>query len=80
MADNRIYLRCMACGKTLFLGKHYQIGWYYENYSPENGTLQEKLNQFYDDHTYCNGAPLECFDIVYDDPPAPWNADIVRIE
>ena len=69
MANNRIYLRCKACGEKLFLGKHYAMGWYYENYDPEDGTLQEKLNRFYDAHVYCKGEPLECLDIVYETCP-----------
>ena len=65
MANNRIYLRCKACGKTLFLGKHFCEGWYYTNYTPDEGTLEAKLNAFYDAHIFCNGHTLECFEIEY---------------
>ena len=53
MANNRIYLRCRGCGETLFLGKSYLGGFYYENYHPEK-SLEEKLNAFYERHNYCD--------------------------
>jgi hypothetical protein len=67
MANNRLYLRCIACGDKLFLGKHYMGGFFYDNYHPENGTLEEQLNDFYDKHSWCNGYPLECFELFYED-------------
>lgn len=79
MANNRIYLRCKACGKMFFLGKHFCQGWYYTNYTPDKGTLEDKLNAFYDEHIYCKGYPLECLEIEYEDKPEPvTNADKVR--
>lgn len=73
MANNRIYLKCKACGETFYLGKHYGAGWYYDNYYPEKGSLEKQLNDFYDKHCYCNGFPLECFEVEYECPPKPEN-------
>lgn len=81
MANNRMYLRCRACGEKFFLGKHFCRNWYLENYREiEGGSIQEQLNKFYSEHIYCKGRPLECFDIVYEDPePSIWtNADRIR--
>lgn len=69
MADNRMYLHCKACGEDFFLGKHYSDGWFCLNYRPEEGSFLERLNAFYDKHCYCNGYPLECFEIQYEDAP-----------
>lgn len=69
MANNRIYLRCKACGKVLYLGKHYEMGWYYDDYEPDPVPLKDLLNEFYDAHMYCGGWPLECFDIKYETAP-----------
>lgn len=51
MADNRLYLTCAICGKRLFLGKafHNGHGAFYVNYDG-NGTLEQKLNNFYSAH------------------------------
>lgn len=66
MADNRIYLKCNICGKKLYLGKSFLDGFYYENYDKK--TLEEKLNEFYDKHTYCNKSYSDGdFDITYED-------------
>ena len=75
MANNRIYLRCNSCGKTLFLGKRLGLGYWYENYRPEEGSLEEQLNRFYDEHEYCNGAGLDCFDIEYEDEESHWRKE-----
>lgn len=69
MANNRIYLRCKACGKVLYLGKHYEDGWWYDDRGPEPVTLKQMLNEFYDAHAHCGGWPLECFDIKYETAP-----------
>lgn len=79
MANDRMYLRCRACGDTMYLGKSFLRGFFYENYDRDAKTLDEKLNDFYDKHTYCGcGAPENCrmcgnntaldgcFEIVYE--------------
>lgn len=66
MANNRMYLRCKACGEELYLGKHFMSGWYYENYHRDKVLLEDQLNEFYSEHIYCNGFPLECFEIHYE--------------
>ena len=65
MANNRMYLRCKACGEEFYLGKHFMNGWYYENYHRDS-SLEKQLNEFYNEHIYCNGFPLECFEIHYE--------------
>lgn len=67
MANNRIYLRCKYCGKELFLGKRFCEGYYYKNYNSDK-TLEEKLNEFYDEHSFCNDYTQDCFEINYEDP------------
>lgn len=54
MANNRIYLRCMGCGDVLYLGKTYDMGYWWERY--DGIPLEEKLNKFYEKHNYCNDA------------------------
>lgn len=71
MANNRIYLRCRACGETLFLGKHFLTPFYYFPYDGEH--LGDKLNKFFDKHAWCDRdggeGELECFDIEYEIEP-----------
>lgn len=57
MANNRIYLRCKGCGATLFLGKTFLQGYYWEDYG--GGPLQDRLNDFYDTHNYCDCPKAE---------------------
>lgn len=52
MADNRIYLKCSICGGELYLGKSFYHGLSYKNYSPEDGSLEDKLNGFYIEHDH----------------------------
>lgn len=56
MADNRIYLRCKSCGRTLFLGKC-GLGYWYTSY--DGIPLEEKLNEFYEKHNYCTMEKTE---------------------
>lgn len=51
MANNRIYLRCKQCGDVLYLGKTFSSTYYYDNYGGKD--LKEKLNDFYEKHSYC---------------------------
>ena len=94
MADNRMYLRCRGCGKELYLGKRLGVGYYWENYGKLNNehhvndpnwakqderSLEDRLNQFYEDHEWCEGAGLDCFELIYEVPPKPFsNADHIR--
>ena len=63
MANNRIYLRCQACGDTLFLGKTLLEGYWYESY--DGVSLQAKLNEFFMKHNYCLGTAPEA-ELPYD--------------
>lgn len=76
MANNRLYLTCRGCGETLFLGKHMMDGFYWQDYG--GGPLQEQLNEFFDKHIWCNGEPLECFDVEYEEEPEWRNKSIIR--
>ena len=78
MANNRIYLKCNVCGDTLFLGKSFLNGYYWTDYGALNGKdpypLQERLNRFYDDHTYCRDSHIDGdFSIEYEIPEAFWS-------
>lgn len=71
MANNRIYLKCNICGKTLFLGKSFLQGYYYVNYDqlkdPGAPSLEDKLNNFYDEHVYCGDSSSDGdFSIEYE--------------
>ena len=66
MANKRLFLKCTACGERFFLGKHYQNGWFLNNYHEDAGSVQDQLNNFYEKPTYCHGYPLECFEIEYE--------------
>jgi hypothetical protein len=93
MADNRIYLRCKGCGKELFLGKRLGLGYYWENYGKENNqrfandpnwekqddrSLEDRLNEFYDEHECCGDAGVDCFELRYESSPSGSNADRIR--
>lgn len=81
MADNRIYLRCKGCGRVLLLGKRLGGGYYWHNYGKENNArlckepgyrrrddrpLEDRLNEFYDEHFCCGSEGPDCFEIVYE--------------
>lgn len=53
MANNRMYMRCRTCGDCLYLGKTYSDGYFYVNYRKEEGSLEDQLNRFFDEHHYC---------------------------
>ena len=57
MANNRIYLRCRACGETLYLGKTYLCGFFYMDY--DDSSLVRKLNDFYLKHNYCGRQKIK---------------------
>lgn len=57
MANNRIYLRCKGCGDTLFLGKTFLRGYYWDPYGGK--PLEDRLNEFYDKHNYCMNPKSE---------------------
>lgn len=80
MANNRMYLRCKACGEIFFLGKRFGNGYYISQYEQYKGVpLMERLNKFYDDHEWCGDAGLDCFELIYEVPPKPANnADRIR--
>lgn len=54
MANNRIYIRCNVCGEALYLGKDFLDGFYWENYKNDGEHLEDRLNRFFDEHTYCH--------------------------
>ena len=53
MANNRIYLRCRKCGQTLFLGKNFGAEWFWTDYE-HTGHLEDKLNDFFLEHCFCD--------------------------
>ncbi len=80
MANNRMYLRCKGCGKEFFLGKRFGGGYYISQYEQYKGVpLMERLNKFYEDHEWCGDEGLDCFELIYEDPPELLtNADRIR--
>ena len=81
MANNRIYLKCKACGETLYLGKHFVTPFFWDAYG-SGKHLEDVLNEFYDKHFLCNypnSYPIERFVIEYEsDPGICTNADRIR--
>ena len=70
MANNRMYLRCKACGETFFLGKRFGGGYYIGQYEKYKGvSLMDRLNKFYDDHEYCGENGPDCFELIYEETP-----------
>lgn len=65
MADNRIYLRCSACGGELFLGKRFTESYYFDRYTNPQ-SLEDRINEFFEKHENCNNRGYDCFDISYD--------------
>ena len=57
MADDRLYLRCNVCGKTLFLAK-YWVGYY--NHVVKTDNLEEWL----DDHALCFAGGGQGHDVM----------------
>lgn len=54
MADNRIYIKCRACGKMVYLGKRILSPCYYwDNY--DGASLEDKINGFFKQHAFCEG-------------------------
>ena len=74
MANNRIYLKCNVCGEMLYLGKSFAMGYYWENYGKLNGDpnsppLEDRLNEFFEKHTYCNNEGNDGdYSIEYESP------------
>lgn len=69
MANNRIYLRCKACGEEFFLGKRFSDGYSCEHAYCGELNMKTALNLFYSRHEMCNEKGLDCFDLVYEFPP-----------
>lgn len=63
MANNRIFLRCKACGEELPLGKRFLDGYFYNCNHPTD--LYYRLSNFYHKHTFCNDNGPDCFEISY---------------
>ena len=56
MADNRMYIKCRACGKMVYLGKRlFSPCYHWENYYGEGVHLEDKINDFFKKHTFCDG-------------------------
>jgi hypothetical protein len=72
MANNRIYLRCRGCGDVLYMGKSFLEGFYYLSY--DGIPLERKLNDFYDEHNYCDKPKHRALP-VYDEKAFPLPED-----
>lgn len=76
MANNRMYLRCRKCGRTLYIGKTFLDGYYYyptKEYM-KGRTFQEILNDFYEEHTWCcqdRNLENECIGYSLEEYPLP---------
>lgn len=66
MANNRLYLKCNACGGMLFLGKSFAAGFYYHDYENNENHLEDRLNSFYDKHTWCSDTGDGDFSLEYE--------------
>lgn len=52
MANDRMYLVCKSCKGDVYLGKTFASGYTYTNF--REGTLEEQLNKFYEEHAFCD--------------------------
>ena len=78
MANNRMYLRCKGCGAIFFLGKRFGKGYYISQYAQDNGVpLYQRLNLFYAEHEWCGDAGLDCFELIYEEPPMQTQSKIL---
>lgn len=66
MANNRIYMRCKACGEQLYLGKCFADSYYWENYFDKSKHLEDFLNEFFEKHTYCKFMGTGAYEICYE--------------
>ena len=67
MANNRVYLKCRVCGKSIFLLKTMGRGWYYpepSNPPPSNGKnyctpeeYMKRIEEFFTEHDECDERP-----------------------
>ena len=67
MANNRIFIRCKECGKYLFLGKGFG-GAYYTSNKFYDKDLTTSLNEFYDEHAFCDRDMIDEIDNDYLEP------------
>lgn len=67
MANERIYLYCRNCGKRFYLGKHSIDSFHFANkeYRDNLGCM---LEEFFEQHTYCDGRFNESEDAENVDP------------
>lgn len=76
MANNRLYIRCMQCGETVAIAKHFAGALYtYE-------TIEEDLDAFFEKHNYCSNRhyhlelceefPGEMTDSIIDETGKIW--------
>lgn len=72
MANNRIYIRCQACGDTLYLGSTMLDGYSFDDY--RGAALSTKLNEFFSKHNYCGAEPLKS--VPYDEKAFPLPSDM----
>lgn len=63
MANNRMYLRCKNCGDILLLGTTMSNG-----YATCDKEIYYKLNNFYDEHNFCDKIK-NTDEILYCDTP-----------
>jgi hypothetical protein len=71
VADNRVYLRCRACGDTTYLAKYSGQGWWH----PDPARLGPDLNQWFDQHEeHCLpllGVRGDWLELAYEDAERP---------
>lgn len=56
MANNRMYIRCMVCGKTCLIGKSFGTGYAVPLAQAKN--LTAKLDDFFFEHSFCHNGEL----------------------
>ena len=62
MANDRLFLRCRQCGKTIGISKHFISPWYIDKRN------LDAINEFLDEHCFCSNSkydvPYNSFDLV----------------
>lgn len=53
MANNRIYIRCKKCGEIVHIGSHTMTAYNWSRID-KSYHLEDLLNDFYEEHCFCN--------------------------
>lgn len=53
MANNRMYLKCRSCGKSIYIGGELGSPYWIAKRDGKHEDFRDDLNEFYEQHHYC---------------------------